>query len=109
MMLLSYEMQHSLSIYKIFFTSLANPNRLQIINALRNGKKNVSEICETSGFEQSMVSHNLKRLERCGMVFVEQNGKHRYYTLNNKTIAPLLKLIDAHMGKYCSKIHEGKR
>lgn len=102
-------MEHSLSVHKIFFTSLANPNRLQIINSLRSGNKNVSEICQITGFEQSMVSHNLKRLERCGMVFVEQNGKNRYYTINNKTIVPLLRLIDAHIGQYCSKIHEGKR
>lgn len=102
-------MKHGLPVYKIFFTSLANPNRLQIINLLREGKKNVTEICNATDFEQSMVSHNLKRLERCGMVFVEQQGKHRYYSLNQKTIKPLLKLIDAHMTEYCSKIHEDKR
>ena len=102
-------MEHSLSIYKIFFTSLANPNRLQIINILRAGSKNVTEICQSTGFEQTMVSHNLRRLERCGMIFVEQKGKHRYYTLNKKTKKPLMKIIDIHMRQYCSKIHEGKR
>ncbi len=102
-------MDHSLPVYKIFFTSLANPNRLQIINFLRQGRKNVTEICQGTGFEQSMISHNLKRLERCGMVFVERQGKNRYYNLNEKTIKPLLKLIDAHMGQYCAKIHQGKR
>lgn len=102
-------MKHSMPVYKIFFTSLANPHRLQIINILRAGSKNVTEICQETGFEQTMVSHNLRRLERCGMVFVEQNGKHRYYSLNKKTIKPLLKLIDTHMGQFCSKIHEGKR
>ena len=102
-------MGHSLAVYKIFFTSLANPNRLHIINILRKGSKNVTELCLATGFEQTMVSHNLKRLERCGMVFVEQKGKNRYYTLNHKTIIPLMKIIDAHMDQYCSKIHEGKR
>ena len=102
-------MGHTLPVYKIFFTSLANPNRLQIINFLRGGKKNVTEICQGTGFEQSMVSHSLKRLERCGMVFVESKGKNRYYTLNHKTIIPLMKLIDAHMDQYCSKIHRGIR
>ena len=105
----SYEMDHHLPIYKIFFTSLANPNRLQIITALRQGSKNVSEICQATGFEQTMVSHNLKKLEHCGMAFVEQKGKNRYYTLNKKTIKPLLQLIDNHIKEYCSKIHEGNR
>mgnify|MGYP001590504982 FL=1 len=108
MLFLSY-MSHALAVYKIFFTSLANPHRLQIINSLRQNRRNVSEICEFTGMEQSMVSHNLKRLERCGMVFVEKKGKNRYYTLNHKTIIPLMKIIDAHMDQYCSKIHEGER
>ncbi len=102
-------MDHALPVYKIFFISLANPNRLQIINLLREGKRNVTEICHGTGFEQSMVSHNLRRLERCGMVFVEQKGKNRYYSLNEKTIKPLMKIIDVHMEQYCAKIHEGIR
>ncbi|MBU0460345.1 MAG: metalloregulator ArsR/SmtB family transcription factor [Nanoarchaeota archaeon] len=95
--------------YKIFFSSLANENRLKIINTLRHGNKSVSEICQTTGFEQTMVSHNLKRLERCGMVFSEQNGKFRYYSVNRQTIKPLLEMIDKHMKKYCCKILKGKR
>lgn len=92
------------SAYQLFFGSLANKNRLKIINTLRKSKKCVSEICQATNFEQTMVSHNLKRLERCGMVFVEQEGKHRYYSVNKKTIKPLLGMIDAHMKKYCCKI-----
>lgn len=97
------------SAYQLFFSSLANKNRLQIINTLRSGKKCVNEICQESGFEQTMVSHNLKRLEHCGMVFVEQDGKFRYYSVNRKTIKPLLELIDKHMNEYCCKILRGER
>ena len=95
--------------YKLFFSSLANTNRLAIVNTLRSGKKTVSEICKTTNFEQTMVSHNLKRLEHCGMVFGKQEGKFRYYSVNQNTIQPLLKMIDSHIKKYCCKILEGKR
>lgn len=95
--------------YELFLGSLANANRFGIINALRNGKKNVTEICELTGFEQTMVSHNLRRLEHCGMVFPERKGKCCYYRVNDKTIKPLLKLIDAHIEKYCCKILTGER
>lgn len=95
--------------YKLFFSSLANLNRLGIIITLRQGKKTVSEICQTTGFEQTMVSHNLKRLEHCGMVFGEQNGKYRFYSVNQETIKPLLIMIDKHMEKYCCKILAGER
>jgi len=73
------------------------------------GGKNVSEICRATGFEQSMVSHNLKELEYHGMVFMQKKGKFRYYSVNEKTITPLLELIDAHMKEYCCQILEGKR
>ena len=102
-------MNHPIDTYKFFFGALANPNRLQIINILRQGKKNVGEICKATGFEQTMVSHNLKVLEHHGMVFREKEGKYRYYTVNKKTIKPLLEFIDAHMEEYCCKILEKKR
>ncbi len=95
--------------YGLFFSTLANDSRLKILNALRKSPKNVTEIGKDTGFEQSMVSHNLKELEYHGMVFKEKKGKFRYYRLNQKTIAPLIELIDAHMKQYCCKILEGKR
>ncbi len=102
-------MRHALETYQFFFGALANPNRLQIINTLRQGRKNVGEICDATNFEQTMVSHNLKILEYHGMVFVEKEGKYRYYTVNTKTIKPLLECIDAHMEEYCCKILENEK
>ncbi|MEK0338341.1 MAG: metalloregulator ArsR/SmtB family transcription factor [Nitrosopumilus sp.] len=95
--------------YKIFFGTLANKNRLKIINLLRKGTKCVHEICEELDFNQTTVSHNLKRMLRCGFVFVEKKGKYRCYSLNKKTIKPLMNLIDGHMHDYCEKIVQGKR
>lgn len=95
--------------YKIFFGTLANKNRLNIINSLRKETKCVDEICKELKFNQTTVSHNLKRLQRCGFVFVEKKGRHRYYSLNKKTIKPLMALIDNHMHGYCEKIAKGER
>ncbi len=95
--------------YQLFFGTLANETRLTLINVLREKPLNVTEICENTGFEQSLVSHNLKMLEYHGMVFKKQQGKFRYYSVNEKTIKPLLGLIDAHMEEYCCKIAAGKR
>ncbi len=97
------------STYKLFFGALATDSRLHILNALRHKPRCVSDICEDTGYEQSLVSHNLKILEHHGMVFCEKKGKFRYYKLNEKTITPLLKLIDEHMRKYCCKILEMER
>lgn len=94
--------------YNIFFGTLANQNRLEIINLLRKDKKCVTDICKELNLNQTTVSHNLKRLLRCGFVFVETKGKHRYYSLNKKTIKPLMSMIDEHMHHYCEKIAKGQ-
>ena len=66
--------------YKIFFGTLVSESRLKIINFLRNGKKNVSEIIDELKMDQTAVSHDLSRLKRCGFVKMETKGKYRYYS-----------------------------
>ncbi|MDD5193506.1 MAG: metalloregulator ArsR/SmtB family transcription factor [Candidatus Nanoarchaeia archaeon] len=96
--------------YKIFFGTLVSESRLKIINLLREkGKKNVSEIVKELKADQTAVSHDLTRLKRCGFVNVENNGKYRYYTLNEKTIKPIMELIDNHMSNFCVHILRGER
>ena len=90
--------------YRIFFGTLVSESRLRIINLLRKGKKNVSEIIKELDIEQTIISHDLERLRRCGFVVSEINGKFRYYKLNEKTIKPLMNLIDKHMSQYCIHI-----
>jgi DNA-binding transcriptional ArsR family regulator len=90
--------------YKIFFGTLVSNPRLRIINLLRSGRKNVSEIMEKLNRDQTSVSHDLARLKRCGFVKVTIEGKYRYYSLNEVTIGPLMKIIENHMSHYCIHI-----
>ena len=90
--------------YKIFFGTLVSEPRLKIINLLRKGKKNVSQICDELEMQQTDVSHNLARLKECGFVSTEIDGRFRHYSLNKKTIEPLMGLIDNHMSKNCIHI-----
>lgn len=90
--------------YKIFFGALVSESRLRIINLLRKGRKNVSEIIAVLKMDQTAVSHDLARLKQCGFVSVETEGKFRYYKLNEATIKPLMALIDKHMAAYCVHI-----
>lgn len=98
--------------YELFFGTLANEQRLEIINLLRKGPKNVTQICRELNFNQTTVSHNLKKLKTCSFVFVKRNGKERMYSINKKTIKPLLGLMESHIENYCKKMcyePEGKR
>ena len=95
--------------YKVFLKTLANENRLRIINLLRKNHKCVSEICEELHLNQTTVSHSLQRLEYCGFVLREKKGKYRYYRLNQRSIKPMMNLIDAHIQEYCEKILRRKQ
>lgn len=89
------------STYHIFFSNLANPLRIKIITSLKEKEKNVTEISNELGIEQSKVSHALASLKGCKIVDLKQEGKQRIYFLNRKTIVPILKLIDNHASRFC--------
>src|SRR3989338_7297168 len=94
--------------YKIFFGTLFSQSRLKIINLLRNkGKMCVTELVKKLKLDQTGISHDLTRLKKCGFVQVEVKGKYRYYSLNKKTIKPIMELIDKHMSNYCIHILRG--
>lgn len=93
--------------YDIFFNTLANRKRLRILEYLMEGDANVTEITEALDFSQPTVSQNLKRLESCGFVEREKNGKERIYSINEDTIRPLIELIETHTEKYCSGLCDG--
>ncbi len=95
--------------YKIFFGTLFSESRLKIINFLKKGKKNVSEVINELKADQVAVSHDLARLKRCGFVLSERKGRFVYYKLNEETIKPLMDLIDKHMGQFCIHILRGEK
>jgi DNA-binding transcriptional ArsR family regulator len=90
------------SSYYIFFSNLSNPLRIEIVEALQQGSKSVSQLTDSLDTEQSKVSHALKSLRCCNIVTFVQKGKERIYSLNKETVVPILKLIDIHAKKFCS-------
>ncbi|NIR88026.1 winged helix-turn-helix transcriptional regulator [Candidatus Bathyarchaeota archaeon] len=85
----------------LFFSTLSNPTRLAILELLRDGPRNVTEISEALNQEQSMISHNLKPLVRCRFVFSKRRKKQRFYSLNKETMEKLFKIFAYHAEKYC--------
>ncbi len=84
-----------------FFSTLANPTRLAIIEKLDNGPMNVMDLVEALGQEQSMVSHNLRPLVRCKLVKVRREGKQRIYSLNHETLDPIVEAVELHAERFC--------
>jgi len=78
---------------KTMFGALANPIRLDILHALNDGEKNVTELVTELKRDQSLISHNLKRLTSSKLIVSRKEGQFRYYSLNHQAVAPLLKSV----------------
>jgi len=89
--------------------NLANPLKIEIILSLREKERNVSELARNLKVEQSKVSHALASLRCCKIVVAKQKGKLRVYSLNKKTIVPILKIIDKHAKTFCNGECKGCR
>ncbi len=77
------------------FNGFADPSRLGIIEALREGPRSVSEIVGTTGLSQSNASNHLACLRDCGLVTSEKRGKYVHYRLSDPRVSELLALAEA--------------
>jgi DNA-binding transcriptional ArsR family regulator len=85
--------------YENFFANFSNKTRLGILTVLMEKPLSVSEIVKKLGEEQSNVSHNLEHLRKCKILNVKQEGKKRIYSLNKKTVYPMLELVERHVNE----------
>jgi ArsR family transcriptional regulator, cadmium/lead-responsive transcriptional repressor len=72
------------------FRSLAEPSRLVIVEALRSGERNVTELVDLTGLSQSNVSNHLACLLDCGLVVREARGRYSIYSLADAGLEALL-------------------
>lgn len=85
-----------------FFSTLANPLRLAILQSLIEKEKTVYDITESVKEERTLVSHNLARLLNANLVYFKQVGKSRIYYANHDIVAPLFYLIENFVCRGCS-------
>ena len=63
------------------FQTLADPSRLQIVEALLTGERAVNDLVAQMDIHQSGVSRHLRILEEAGFVNVRPDGPRRLYSL----------------------------
>jgi ArsR family transcriptional regulator len=66
----------------IAFHALADPHRVQVIEALRSGTKNVTQLSRMLNEELVNVSHHLGVLRDCKVVLADKQGRFVNYSLN---------------------------
>ena len=70
--------------------ALANPARLRLVYILSRGERTVGELCELSGFKQSLVSQQLKILRLNHIVQYRKQVPHTYYSLKDRNVMSML-------------------
>ena len=68
----------------VFAKALADDTRQEIMKCLCCVWLSVNDVVDKLGgkVNQPTVSHHLKKLEEADLVFVRQEGRQRFYTLN---------------------------
>jgi DNA-binding transcriptional ArsR family regulator len=75
------------------FKVLAEPLRLRLLNALRDGERTVTELMQETGAGQANVSRHLALMYRHGMVDRRKEGLHVYYRITDPAVFELCELV----------------
>jgi DNA-binding transcriptional ArsR family regulator len=78
------------------FKALADPARVRLLNALRDGERSVGDLVDDAGLTQANTSRHLARLHQLGFVTRHRDGLHIYYSLADRDV---LKLCDLMCGR----------
>src|ERR1700693_1405338 len=76
-----------------YFQTLSEPTRLQILNYLREGERNVGELAQLCGYTAANVSRHLAMLTQHGLVARESRGTRAYYSIADESVYALCDLV----------------
>jgi ArsR family transcriptional regulator len=73
--------EHALELIAARFKLLGEPSRLKLLNALKNGEKNVSELVAATGLSQANASRHLQALADAGILSRRKDGLSVIYKI----------------------------
>ncbi len=76
-----------------YFRALSEPTRLQILNLLRPGERNVGELAELTGYTAANISRHLAFLTQQGLVRRDARGTAAYYSIADASVYALCDLV----------------
>jgi DNA-binding transcriptional ArsR family regulator len=77
------------------FAALGEPNRLRIVESLREGPLSVGELVERLGIRQPQVSKHLRVLDQTNIVEVEARHRLRIYRLRPERFGAVSGWVDS--------------
>jgi ArsR family transcriptional regulator len=74
---------------RLVLKALADPIRLEVVQALAGGERCVCELTERLGLAQSRLSFHLRVLREAGLIEAREQGRWVYYSLRSQTFEQL--------------------
>lgn len=66
--------------------TLTNPKRIEILNALKNDEKTVTELVEALGASKANVSQHLAVMRHKGILTTRREGVNIFYSVSNPKV-----------------------
>ncbi len=80
-----------------YFKVFSEPNRLAVLDALRQGPLNVTAVVERTALSQALVSKHLKLLTIAGVVKRRPEGSLVFYEVSDKAVFQLISQAEKHL------------
>jgi ArsR family transcriptional regulator len=80
--------------------TLASPKRIEILNALQDGAKTVSELVEILGVPKANVSQHLAVMRYKGILTSKREGINMYYSVSNHKVIDACTLMEEVLMEY---------
>ena len=77
-----------------FFRGFADPTRLAILECLRDGEVQATEIAKRLNQSESNISNHLSCLMDCGLIRNRRNGRNIYYSIRIDKVRKMFESAD---------------
>jgi DNA-binding transcriptional ArsR family regulator len=91
------------------FRGLGDVSRLSIVEVLRDGPKNVSQVVKATGLTQPNTSMHLNCLWCCGLVDREVRGRFTWYWIKSERFTRIIKAAEEVLEEVFDRIEECRR
>ncbi|MBL8325719.1 MAG: helix-turn-helix transcriptional regulator [Rubrivivax sp.] len=82
-----------------YFSALAEPARLRLLNLLRAQERSVGELAEATGYSAANVSRHLALLAQHGLLARQTRGTSVYYSIADPAVYDLCNLVCGNLAR----------
>jgi DNA-binding transcriptional ArsR family regulator len=86
------------------YAALAEPNRREILDLLRDGERSVNDLVGRLRLSQPGVSKHLKVLREAGLVRVRAEGRQRWYGLRAQPLSEVDEWLEPYRAYWSGRL-----